>query len=107
LREGADTTKPVFSLQAIVQQVLDNPPPDFPLNSTQIYEVKTTVSKLNFISAPLDGLTQHLLTRYKGTHVTPNVRAQGKKIVPLKDAVDSSDAIKFGPDGMTLMDAEV
>lgn len=99
--------QPVFSLQAIVEQVLDNAPPDFPLTQAQIDEVKSNVSKLNFISAPLDGLTQHLLTRYMGTHVTPNVRVQGKKIVPLQDAVDSSDAIKFGPDGMALMDAQV
>lgn len=98
--------QPVFSLQAIVQQVLDNPGPQLPLSSGEVLEVKANVSKLKFLSAPLDGLTQHLLTRYVGTHVAPNIRTQGKRVVPLGDAVTSSDPIKFGKDGMILIDSE-
>jgi hypothetical protein len=98
--------QPVFSLQAIVAQVLDNPSPQALLDTTQVQKIKDNIAKLKFISAPLDGLTQHLLTRYVGTHVSPNIRTQGKKNVPLRDAVISSDPIGFGEDGMMLIDSE-
>lgn len=35
------------------------------------------IGKLKFISAPLTGLTDHLLTRAGGSHVKPSVRVQG------------------------------
>jgi hypothetical protein len=67
--------------------------------------VNANLSKLKFISAPLDGLTQHLLTRYKGTHVSPNIRVQGQKVVTMEDAFQSSKDIGFTRDDLVLMDS--
>lgn len=100
--------QPVFSLQTIVKQVLQNSGPEMTLSKAQVQTIEDNIAKLKFISAPLDGLTQHLLTRYVGTHVTPNVRVQGGKSVPM-DYAWNSDGIRdigFGKDGLALIDSE-
>jgi hypothetical protein len=43
------------------------------------------IGKLKFISAPLTGLTDHLLTRAGGSHVKPGVREQGDNTVTILD----------------------
>ena len=100
--------QPVFSLQTIVKQVLENSGPEMTLTNTQIKAIEDNITKLNFISAPLDGLTQHLLTRYVGTHVTPNIRVQGKNAIPMEYAWNSNGIreIGFGKDGLALIDSE-
>ena len=42
---------------------------------------------LKFISAPLAGITDHLLTRVGGSHVKPNVRQQGQDVFALPKAI--------------------
>lgn len=98
--------QPVFSLQSIVKQVLDNPGQE--LHDVDVEGIKANISKLNFVSAPLDGLTNHLLTKYTGSHVTPNVRVQGKTAVPLEYAWNSPGIreVEFGKDGLALIDSE-
>ena len=90
--------QPVFSLASIVKYVLDNSPDsDLPPNAkAEKTQIEDTVVNLKFISAPLDGLTQHLLTRYTGSHVTPLVRVQGQKVVAMADATDwQGDPLNF------------
>ena len=99
--------QPVFSLSNIVKSVLDNSP-DVPKDvSDKKREIIDTVGRLKFISAPLDGLTQHLLTRYTGTHVTPLVRQQGQQVTVLEDAVSwEQDPLGLGDAGIKLIDSE-
>lgn len=95
--------QPTLSLESIVTQVLQNQsnviPPD--IDPVALQE---QIRKIKFISAPLSGLTNHLLTRVEGAHVKPNVRVQGQNVVPLA----ATDATEIGMDLPTiaLVDAE-
>jgi hypothetical protein len=97
--------QPVFALSAIVNSVLSNTP-NVNLTPAQIKDIKNNISKLNFLSCPLDGLTQHLITRYKGTHVSPNIRGQGQTAVPLGDAVTAAQPIQLTADDIRLIDSQ-
>ena len=61
---------------------------------------------MKFISAPLSGLTNHLLTRCKGAHVKPNIRSQGQTLVPLKAASDGLKLALIDPNAIELMERE-
>jgi hypothetical protein len=103
--------QPVFSLEAIVNQVLDNPGPDMPIKDpTEIKKIKTNIRKLQFISAPLSGMTEHLLTRYEGTHVKPNLRYQGQQVKPLQAAITQAQQLPgfntFNEEAMEMIDSE-
>jgi hypothetical protein len=78
--------QPVFSLQALVAAVIDAAGVS-PLTKDEADFLQKSMSALKFISAPLQGLTNHLLTRIDGSHVTPTVRAQGETPVPLEAAI--------------------
>lgn len=63
------------------------------------------VKSIKFISAPLDGLTDHLLTRYQGSHVKPNVRPlDGADVVPLDIATRTHAG--FTTEVLRFIDAE-
>ncbi|OTA63075.1 hypothetical protein K449DRAFT_443531 [Hypoxylon sp. EC38] len=69
--------QPNFSLQAAIDQLFNSVDPEILnkyLDEEQQKEVKTMTYKLPFLSAPLDGFTDHLLTLVHGTHIKPNVR---------------------------------
>ncbi|OQO04338.1 hypothetical protein B0A48_10949 [Cryoendolithus antarcticus] len=115
------TPQPSFSLEAVVKQVISSgmpkpepvtpdpnkptPAPDpsaaqatldpsvLPLTQKEIDDVLANIRKLQFISAPLSGLTEHLLTRYEGSHVKPNYRTQGQSLTSMKAAKDKCKAI--------------
>lgn len=97
--------QPVFSLEATVLQVLNIDPSD-PNLTTQQKQTVSDIRKFKFISAPLSGLTSHLLTRCEGAHVKPNVRAQGEKVIPLGAAVAASQDIDLDFNALKLIDAE-
>jgi hypothetical protein len=98
--------QPVFSLETAVLDVLDNSGKELTLTEEEKKEIKEKIRRLNFISCPLAGLTDHLLTRYAGTHVKPNVRTQGQKLIPIKAAVDAARDIGFDPRTVEIMDSE-
>jgi hypothetical protein len=53
--------------------------------------LKNNIQQLNFISAPLIGITDHLTTRCGGQHVKPNLRGlDGSAVIPLKAAVNAT-----------------
>ncbi|KAF2994238.1 hypothetical protein E8E13_000317 [Curvularia kusanoi] len=85
--------QPVFSLQATVQAVVDNNGPASPLDGASIDTLLKGIGKLPFISCPLSGLQEHLLTRVIGTHVKPTVNKPGKTNIPLKPAIQSDIGI--------------
>lgn len=77
--------QPVFSLKAAVQSVIDRS--DSPITAAQKADLLANIDKVKFISAPLQGFTDHLLTRTDGAHVKPNFKKQGQVPVPLEAAV--------------------
>jgi hypothetical protein len=95
--------QPRFSLESVVLQVLDSQSADIPTD-IDLDALKKHIRQIKFISAPLSGLTNHLLTRCEGAHVKPNVRTQGETVIPLAAA----DATEIGMDlpRLALVDAE-
>ncbi|KAF2865209.1 hypothetical protein BDV95DRAFT_587093 [Massariosphaeria phaeospora] len=59
---------------------------------------------LPFLSAPLAGFTDHLLTRLHGTHVKPNNRSPNEKPIPIQGALD---AAAKNPPNFTVRDLEL
>ncbi|KAF7590764.1 hypothetical protein BBP40_002379 [Aspergillus hancockii] len=83
--------QPTFSLQAAIDQLFASVNPDIldkilPTPERR-KEVKENTYKLPFLSAPLDGFTDHLLTVVQGTHIKPNARYPDKGLQPIADAV--------------------
>lgn len=78
--------QPVFSLEALVLQVLDSATDDIKLTDQAKSDLRDNIRTIQFISAPLSGLTNHLLTRFEGSHVKPNMRVQGQPLQRLKAA---------------------
>ncbi|KAF1834716.1 hypothetical protein BDW02DRAFT_325050 [Decorospora gaudefroyi] len=95
--------QPRFSLQDIVIQVLDSKSPEIP-EDLDTEALKKQMQQIKFISAPLSGLANHLLTRCEGAHVKPNVRVQGETVIPLA-AADASE-INMGIENLALVDSE-
>jgi hypothetical protein len=69
--------QPVFSLEATVNAVLDTAG-TLPISNDDADYLRKHIKQLQFISAPLSGITNHLLTRVDGGHVVPNLRGQGE-----------------------------
>jgi hypothetical protein len=91
--------QPRFSLQSVVLQVIESKSPNLP-KDFDLDDLKNHLQQIKMVSAPLSGLTNHLLTRCEGAHVKPNVRSQGEKLVTL--AIAAKDADKTGLDAATL-----
>ncbi|KAI0391891.1 hypothetical protein F5Y17DRAFT_385037 [Xylariaceae sp. FL0594] len=83
--------QPSFSLSAVIKQVMSTVPEkelDDLLGKGEIKTLRDNVLRLPFLSAPLSGLTDHLLTLAQGSHVKPSVRVPGKEIQAIAEAVD-------------------
>lgn len=105
--------QPNFSLQTEIDKLFNSVNADVLdtiLTPEQRQEVRDKVSQLPLLSAPLDGLIDHLLTLMHGAHIRPNARypLQGA-VRPLSDAMpdpydwervlligDVSDATPYG-----------
>ena len=83
--------QPNFSLKAKIEQLFDSTPAPI-LEEVLPFEkrvkLRNELYKLTFLSSPLAGLRDHLLTMAQGTHIKPNVRRTGEKLVPIKAAMD-------------------
>jgi hypothetical protein len=80
--------QPVFSLETLVNAALDSAAAkDVNLTEEQKKSLQQNIQQISFISAPLTGITTHLLTRYEGSHVKPNIRQQGEASIPLAAAL--------------------
>jgi hypothetical protein len=97
--------QPVFSLESAVLDVLDSSDPSINLTPAQIQKIKDNIRKLTFISSPLSGLTEHLLTRVMGTHVKPTINRPGKSVIPLRPAQIQAQDIGFTMDLLSLVDS--
>jgi hypothetical protein len=95
--------QPVFSLEAAIKDMLDSNDPRMTLTKEQVIKVQNNVRNFKFISSPLAGITEHLLTKYMGTHVKPSISHQGKTPVPLGPAITASVDIGFTEDILRLI----
>jgi hypothetical protein len=96
--------QPVFSLKAAVQAVIDSNDPNSPLKSdADKQKILKGIDKLQFMSCPLAGVQEHLLTRVIGTHVKPTVNKPGKTNIPLIPAAQPD--IGFTEDILKLIDS--
>lgn len=99
--------QPNFSLQSKIQQLFSNTPPtilDEILPAPQREQLETQLYKLAFLSSPLSGLHDHLSTMVQGTHIKPNIRHAGEKLLPIQAAVD--EVAGFGATQFSLIGTE-
>ncbi|KAF8457872.1 hypothetical protein BDZ91DRAFT_701295 [Kalaharituber pfeilii] len=101
--------QPNFNLNTIVTQILDNTPSkelQKYLTPDQQEELRNHLTDLAFLSSPLSGFTDHLLTQVQGNHVKPTVRVPNSDPVPFPAAVDVGKDVGFGSDQLTMIGIE-
>ncbi len=84
--------QPSFSLKVHIDRLFATIPPaelDRLLTKDEKKAVLTQLDQLTLLSMPLEGLTDHLTTRFQGSHVKPLVREPGKPPVVLQEALDA------------------
>ena len=105
------TPQPIFSLQTLVSSVMDAQGSKLEFSRS---EVSDNIQKLQFLSCPLTGLREHLLTQYIGTHTKPLVRIQEKKdlyarkgLHAIKAAVDATNPDPTIPNSKPIFSSEI
>ncbi|KAK3313355.1 hypothetical protein B0H66DRAFT_629115 [Apodospora peruviana] len=96
-----------FTLEAHIDRILSTIPKDVLkkyLSEERQALLKENLTKFAFLSAPLQGLTDHLLTLANGSHVKPLIRVPGQKPVPLADAQKAAEEIEIDIDDLGLID---
>lgn len=95
--------QPELNLQTIVTQILANLPEGY-LTPEQARELKDNLHELAFLSSPLSGFTEHLLTRVQGNHIKPTVRDSSTGTVkPFAAAIDVGKSVGFDTPQLTMM----
>ena len=92
--------QPVFSLASTAQSVIDSLGFQESLSAEDEALLINSIKKLKFISTPLSGITEHLLTRVMGTHVKPTITYPGKTPIVLPAAITAATDIKMNEDEM-------
>lgn len=95
--------QPSFSLRSQIRQVFEQTPKDeleralkVPPNSNIdctkeiCNDILKNLDKLTFLTSPLAGFHDHLLTMAQGTHIKPTVRQSGGKLKAITDATETS-----------------
>ena len=100
--------QPAFSLKIQLERLFSTIPKnelnDIISEGDQI-KLLANLERISFLSLPLEGLTDHLLTRYQGNHIKPLVRVPGYKPLVMQDVLDV--AKKYKIDGKLLADIDV
>lgn len=81
--------QPAFSLRVHIQRLFDTLPAaqlDGVLDGDSRRALLNKLDELALLSLPLSGLTDHLVTRYQGSHVKPMVRQPGHEPIVLQEA---------------------
>lgn len=94
--------QPSFSLKSQIQQVHDQST-DEKLKET-LSKALEHVDKLTYLSSPLSGFHDHLLTMAQGTHIKPTIRLPGEALAPIEGAYDLKAG--FNKDQFTFMGTE-
>ncbi|KAE8147169.1 hypothetical protein BDV25DRAFT_160969 [Aspergillus avenaceus] len=101
--------QPVFSLQGQIKQLFSSTPEDVldrHISKPEREKLLNEVINLPFVSAPLDGFTNHLLTLAEGSHLKPNIRYPGRQPQPLSDAAQDSSEIHIDEEAIRGMGLE-
>lgn len=101
--------QPNFSLQTKIDQLFANTPPsilDIYFPKAERDRLQKELYKLAFLSSPLSGLTDHLLTLIQGSHIKPNKRPPGETIQPIEEAVTVGQSVGLGTEQIVLIDKE-
>ncbi|KAK3950187.1 hypothetical protein QBC32DRAFT_347301 [Pseudoneurospora amorphoporcata] len=83
--------QPTSAMRVHVERLFANMPIgqlDSMLKPTQRKDILKKLDEVAMLSLPLAGLTDHLTTRYQGSHVKPLVRQPGREPVVLQEAID-------------------
>ncbi|KAM0272280.1 hypothetical protein ACHAQH_008727 [Verticillium albo-atrum] len=83
--------QPAFSLRVHIERLFATLSPahlDSLMTKTDRESLLKKLERLALLSLPLSGLTDHLTTRFQGSHVKPLVRPPGGNPVVLKEATD-------------------
>ena len=100
-----------LNLQTIVEQILANLP-DGILSPDQIQELRNYIHELAFLSSPLSGFINHLLTRVQGNHIKPTLRVNSpapndsRSVVPFQAAVAVGSDVGFQETQLSMMGVE-
>ncbi|KAL8826099.1 MAG: hypothetical protein Q9191_004005 [Dirinaria sp. TL-2023a] len=101
--------QPSFSLRAHFERLfstIPEPQLDKALSKDRRTRLLANVDKLGFLSVSLDGLTEHLTTLYKGSHVKPLVRPPGGAPVVLDEAAVLGSEIGLSNADMRMIGQE-
>lgn len=83
----------IFSLKSMVEQIPLTPATiaTYNLTSDEIAALSTKIDSMQYISCPLSGFTNHLITKVEGSHVKPLARIPSQTdLVPLQAAIDAT-----------------
>ncbi|KAL9100236.1 MAG: hypothetical protein Q9163_004363 [Psora crenata] len=69
-------------------------------------ELERDLERVNFLSLPLAGLTDHLITRMQGNHIKPLVRVPGYNPIIMKDVADVANKINLDGHLLQKIDTE-
>ena len=101
--------QPSFSLKVHLERLFSTVPEpqlEKALSKERRTRLLANVDKLGFLSVPLDGLTEHLTTLYKGSHVKPLVRPPGSAPVVLDEAAALGSEIGLSDADMRMIGQE-
>ncbi|KAL7276585.1 hypothetical protein RUND412_000427 [Rhizina undulata] len=101
--------QPSFSLAAKIDQLFSTTPADILekyLPEEKRRQLQDQLYKLSYLSSPLAGLTDHLLTLVQGSHIKPNKRPPGEKPQPIDAAVRAGKSAGFDKPQLELIDKE-
>jgi len=81
-----------FSLQSKINDILDNTPSkileEYLPDPKDRDLLRDELYRLKFLSAPLSGFHDNMVTKSQGSHLKPNIRRPGKALTPLGSAID-------------------
>jgi hypothetical protein len=80
----------------------DDLPPDLRTRDTQKALI-TDTAQLQYLSAPMSGLKDNLITQLNGTHIKPSIRTPGQPLQPLQAAISAGKDAAVGDAEIRLM----
>ncbi|KAI9692831.1 MAG: hypothetical protein M1822_004825 [Bathelium mastoideum] len=101
--------QPSFSLKTHLERLLETVPKELDSvigGEETRKKLFAHLERLAFLSMPLAGLTDHLSTRFQGSHIKPLVRVPGKKPLVLDEVADLAAEIGIARDQLAEIDAE-
>lgn len=104
--------QPSFSLGTAISRLFQNVK-DLPLDPTEQDWLLAHLPSIPYLSSPMSGLTDHLVTLCRGTHIKPSQRPAGAQasamdaaVYAIKDLLNQSTLEAFTADQLSLIGQE-